>query len=47
MATYYIGADVHSNSIEMAVMNRKKNRQSLHDSNQYISSGPGAGFSFR
>ncbi len=24
MATYYIGADVHSNSIEMAVMNRKK-----------------------
>ena len=24
MATYYIGADVHSNSIEMAIMNRKK-----------------------
>ena len=24
MATYYIGADVHSNSIEMAIMNRRK-----------------------
>jgi hypothetical protein len=24
MATYYIGADVHSNSIEMAILNRKK-----------------------
>jgi hypothetical protein len=24
MATYYIGADVHSNSIEMAIINRKK-----------------------
>ena len=24
MATYYIGADVHSNSIEMAIQNRKK-----------------------
>jgi len=24
MATYYIGADVHSNTIEMAIMNRKK-----------------------
>jgi len=24
MATYYIGADVHSNSIEMAIFNRKK-----------------------
>jgi len=24
MATYYIGADVHSNSIEMANINRKK-----------------------
>ncbi len=24
MATYYIGADVHNNSIEMAIMNRKK-----------------------
>jgi len=24
MATYYIGADVHSNSIEMAIQHRKK-----------------------
>ena len=24
MAIYYIGVDVHSNSIEMAILNRKK-----------------------